>query len=117
MPVTRGVSGTPPVKPPVLTEEENAARAARLRADHAAYIKSIATMRNLPRLRSTIAGAGGKTNEQARIAEEIEAERQARLHAAATAAATAQEVKAAHDAKVEKLAERQTKKKKTGSKK
>ncbi|TPP51482.1 hypothetical protein CGC21_2750 [Leishmania donovani] len=58
--------------PPLLTPEEKAARDARLQREHESYIRSIATMRSLPRLRSTIAGAGGKTNTNTRIAEERE---------------------------------------------
>ncbi|TPP43000.1 hypothetical protein CGC20_9345 [Leishmania donovani] len=58
--------------PPPLTPEEKAARDARLQREHESYIRSIATMRSLPRLRSTIAGAGGKTNTNTRIAEERE---------------------------------------------
>lgn len=91
-------------KPPPLTPEEQAARQERLQAEHKAYVASIATMRSLTRLQSTIAGAGGKTNALARVAEEKEFERQERLReAAATAAAKAAAV-ASHAAKVDKLA-------------
>lgn len=61
------------------TQEMKEERAQRLDEEHKKFISSIASMRSLPCLRSTIAGAGGKTNESARIAEEKEKTRLKRM--------------------------------------
>lgn len=91
---------TPATKKPTLTDEERQRRAVRLQAEHDAYIKSIATSRSLPQLRSTIAGAGGKTNAQARVAEERERERMDRIETAARVGAEAVQRRAAREEKV-----------------
>lgn len=96
-------SKMPPTAPP-LTEEARQQLAERREAEHAAFIRSIATSRSLPRLRSTIAGAGGKTNEQARLAEEHEAERLQRLKREAEAAAALTGSTAHHEAHKVKVA-------------
>ncbi|KAH8604303.1 hypothetical protein ERJ75_001750900 [Trypanosoma vivax] len=94
---------------PPMTPEEKAARERRLQADHERYVKSIESMRSLPRLQSTIAGAGGKTNERIRIAEEREMERRQRLQANAERLLEKVEQEQAHQAKVQALDARQKK--------
>jgi hypothetical protein len=103
-----GSSSTPP--PPPLTPEEKAARDARLQREHESYIRGIATMRSLPRLRSTIAGAGGKTNTITRIAEEREEMRQRHLRSVAEKSAEMQRRRQEHQEKVERLESMQAKK-------
>ncbi|KAF8284334.1 hypothetical protein TcG_07767 [Trypanosoma cruzi] len=102
---------------PPLSEEEKKARERRLQAEHDRYVKSIATMRSLPRLQSTIAGAGGKTNEHARLAEERETERRQRHQAEADRLLERKEREKAHQAKVEALNARQQKKRVKAAKK
>ncbi|KAL7698850.1 hypothetical protein N2W54_001932 [Lotmaria passim] len=101
-------SSTP--SPPPLTPAEKAARDARLQREHESYIRGIATMRSLPRLRSTIAGAGGKTNTITRIAEEREELRQQHLRSVAEKAAEVQQRRRVHQEKVEKLESTQARK-------
>ncbi|RNF22682.1 uncharacterized protein Tco025E_03009 [Trypanosoma conorhini] len=102
---------------PPLSEEEKKARERRLQAAHDRYVKSIATMRSLPRLQSTIAGAGGKTNEHARLAEEREMERRQRHQAEADRLLERKEREKAHQAKVEALDARQQRKRARAAKK
>ncbi|SCU70486.1 uncharacterized protein TEOVI_000205900 [Trypanosoma equiperdum] len=101
---------------PPLTPEEKAARERRLQAEHERYVKSIETMRSLPRLRSTVAGAGGKTNEHVRLAEEREAERRQRLQAEAERLMEKTKRESEHRAKVEALNSKQQKKRAKASK-
>ncbi|RNF02183.1 hypothetical protein TraAM80_06595 [Trypanosoma rangeli] len=100
-----------------LSEEEKRARERRLQAEHDRYVKSIATMRSLPRLQSTIAGAGGKTNEHARLAEDREMERRQRHQAEADRLLEREAREKAHQAKVEALDARQRKKRAKAAKK
>jgi hypothetical protein len=58
---------------------EQEARQKRLQQEHEEYISAVMTTRHMPQLQSTIAGAGNKTNQIARAAEEREAERMRRL--------------------------------------
>nr|CCD17020.1 hypothetical protein, unlikely [Trypanosoma congolense IL3000] len=95
---------------PSLTPEEKAARERRLQAEHDHYVNSIEAMRSLPRLRSTVAGAGGKTNEHVRLAEEREAERRQRLQIDAERLMEKVRQEKEHQAKVEALESRQQKK-------
>eukprot|EP00796_Vickermania_ingenoplastis_P009089 gene9089-6382_t len=85
-------------------------REERLQREHEAFIAGTATMGSLPRLRSTIAGAGGQTNETVRRAEEKEQLRLKRLRDAASKEEEREKFEKEHEAKVEKLREMQKKK-------
>lgn len=102
---------------PPLSEAEKIARERRLQAEHERYVKSIAAMRSLPRLQSTIAGAGGKTNEHVRLAEERETERCQRHQVEVARLLEKEERERAHQAKVEALDARQQKKRAKAAKK
>ncbi|KEG12131.1 hypothetical protein DQ04_01971030 [Trypanosoma grayi] len=102
---------------PSLSVEEKAARDRRLQMEHERYVNSIATMRSLPRLQSTIAGAGGKTNEHVRLAEERETERRQRHQVEADRLLERTERERAHQAKVEALNARQQRKRAKAAKK
>lgn len=85
-------------------------RSNRLQKEHEQYIASIATMRSLPQLRSTIAGAGGKTNENARIAEEREHLRLKRMREDAEKVERERIEEEQHNKKIAALKEKQEKK-------
>ncbi|ORC85425.1 uncharacterized protein TM35_000351690 [Trypanosoma theileri] len=102
---------------PPLSAEEKVARERRLQAEHMRYVNSIATRRSLPRLQSTIAGAGGKTNEHIRLAEERETERRQRHQFEADRLLEKTEREKAHQNKVNALNARQQKKRTKAAKK
>lgn len=83
-------------------DSETDEREKKLQESHDAFIASIA-MRSLPRLRSTIAGAGGKTNESVRIAEEREQKRLKRLRDSAEEEQAQDERQLQYEMKVDKL--------------
>lgn len=93
-----------------LDKESAEKREKKLQKDHEVFISSIATMRSLPQLRSTIAGAGGKTNESVRIAEEKERMRLKRMRDEASAEETRRVAVEAHLEKVNHLKVMQEKK-------
>jgi len=69
--------------PSSLTPAEAAERKVRLQAKHEQYLQYIDNGKVLPRLKSSIAGAGGTTNQEFRIAQEIEEARQAKMQKSA----------------------------------
>lgn len=89
------------------TKEE---REQRLDEEHKKFISSVASMRSLPCLRSTIAGAGGKTNESVRIAEEREKLRIKRMREEAEENMKELKIKQEYFEKVEQLKDIQAKK-------
>ena len=96
---------------PPLSEEEKAERRARLEKRQASFVQSILTSRSLPKRQSTIAGGSGLTNDLFRVAEEIEASRQAALQSNATSAQEAAAAAAELERRKAEIAEKGEKKK------
>mmetsp|Transcript_48706 Transcript_48706/g.56183 ORF Transcript_48706/g.56183 Transcript_48706/m.56183 type:complete len:159 (+) Transcript_48706:57-533(+) len=93
-----------------LSEAQHAERERIAEIQHREFLRSLATSHSVKMQQSSVAGASAKTNQVVRMAEEQEAERQARLRAAAQATAADKAFLANQAAKNDAIAKRQAKK-------
>lgn len=94
----------------VLSEAQRAERERIAEMKHREFLRSLATSHSVKMQQSSVAGASAKTNQTVRIAEEQEAERQARLLTAAQTAAADKNYLAKVNSVNDAIASRQSKK-------